>query len=109
MGLTWRCRKTHKISTESGIHKIKDVKVSIHNNTWLQDSNLSLELITEMVYLWSQHFSNSTIEHEVNISHQTVTEWLAYSQDVCNYTVMQESKQIGGHSIHLEIDESKFG
>ena len=108
-GLTWRCRKTHKISTESGIYKIKDVKASIRNNTWLQDSNLSLELITEMVYLWLQHFSNSTIEHELNISHQTAIEWSAYLRDVCNYTVMQESEQIGGPDIHVEIDESKFG
>ena len=48
--------------------------------------NLSLELITEIVYLW-----------------------LAYLRDVCNYTVMQESKQIGGPGIHVEFDESKFG
>ena len=75
----------------------------------MQDSNLSLELITELVYLWSQHFSNSTIQHKLNISHQTIIEWSAYLRDVCSYTVMQESKQIGGLGIHVEIDESKFG
>ena len=108
-GITWRCRKTHNISTVNGNYKIKDVKVSIRHNTWLQDSNLSLELITELVYLWLQHFSNSTIQHELNISHQTIIEWLAYLWDVCNYTVIQESKQIGGLGIHVEIDENKFG
>ena len=93
----------------NGNYKIKDVKVSIHYNTWLQDLNLSLELITELVYFWLQHFSNSTIQHKLNIFLQTIKEWLAYLQDVCYYTVMQESKQIGGLGIHVEIDESKFG
>ena len=73
-GITWRCRRTHSISMVNGNYKIKDVKVSICHNTWLQDSNLSLELITEMVYLWLQHFSNSTIQHKLNISHQTIIE-----------------------------------
>ena len=103
-GITWRCRKTHKISMVNGNYKIKDVKVSICHNTWLQDSNLSLELITELFYLWSQHFSNSTIQHELNISHQTIIEWSTHLQDVCNYAVMQESEQIGGPGIHVEID-----
>ena len=76
-GVTWRYRKTRNISMVNGNYKIKDVKVSMHHNTWLQDSNLSLELITEMVYLLSQHLSNSTIEHKLNISHQTIIEWSA--------------------------------
>ena len=53
--------------------------------------------------------SNSTIKHELNISDQTIIEWFAYLWDVCNYTVMQESKQISGPGIHVEINECKFG
>ena len=53
-GLTWRCRKVHCITTEKGQYKVKDVKVSIRHETWMSDSNLCLELITELVYLWSQ-------------------------------------------------------
>ena len=75
----------------------------------MSDSNLSLEVITELVYLWSQKLSNSAIEHELKLSHRTVIEWSAYLRDVCNYTVLEESEQIGGEGVHVEIDESKFG
>ena len=108
-GLTWRCRKVHCITTEKGQYKVKDVKVSIQHETWMSDSNLSLEVITEVVYLWSQRLSNSAIEHELQLSHRTVMEWSAYLWDVCNYTVLEESEQIGGEGVHVEIDESKFG
>ena len=75
----------------------------------MSDSNLSLEVITELVYLWSQKLSNSAIEHELKLSHRTVIEWSAYLRDVCNYTVLEESEQIGGEGVHVEMDESKFG
>ena len=47
-------------------------------------------------------------EHELKLSHRTVIEWSAYLRDVCNYTVLEESEQIG-EGVHVEIDESKFG
>ena len=75
----------------------------------MSDSNQSLEVITELVYLWSQRLSNSAIEHELKLSHRTVIEWSAYLRDVCNYTVLEESEQIGGEGVHVEINESKFG
>ena len=28
---------------------------------------------------------------------------------MCNYTVLEESEQIGREGVHVEIDESKFG
>ena len=58
-GLTWRCHKVHCITTEKGQYKVKDVKVSIRHETWMSDSNLSLEFITELVYLWSQKLSRT--------------------------------------------------
>ena len=99
-GLTWRCHKVHCIQTEKGQYKVKDVKLSICHDTSLNDFNLSLEVITALVYLWSQCLSNSVIEHELKLSHQMVIEWSAYLRDVCNYTVIQESEQIGGEGVH---------
>ena len=107
--MTWRCCKVHCIQTEKGQYKVKDVRLSIHHDTWLNDSNFSLEVITELVYLWLQRLSNSAIGHELKLSHQMVIEWSAYLRDVCDYTVIQESEQIEGEGVHVEIDESKFG
>lgn len=108
-GITWRCRRTHTVSSVKGEYKVKDVKASIRENTWIQDSNLSLELIVELLYLWSHGFTNAEIEHELKLSKKTVIEWCAYLREVCFEVCVENSCQIGGPGIEVEIDESKFG
>lgn len=108
-GLIWRCRKTHKISKDNKNYVVKDVKVSIREDSWIIDAKISLEVIIELIYLWSQGFSPSEIEHELQISNKTVIEWSAYLREVCVSTVMDNSCAIGGDGVEVEIDESKFG
>ena len=67
-GLTWRCRKKHKIIDGNKVSTAHDVKVSICQYSWMEDSNQKLEDIVEMIYLWSQHPDLATIEHELKIS-----------------------------------------
>ena len=43
--LTWRCRKVHHVKSEEKKYTVKDVKVSIRQNSWIFDVHLSLELI----------------------------------------------------------------
>ena len=108
-GLTWRCRKTHKYTKDGKQYSCKDVKVSIRNLTWMQDSNLELGVIVELIYLWSQGTPLIQIEHELHLSHKTVIEWSAYFRDICQFKIMSNSCKIGGPGVHVEIDESKFG
>lgn len=108
-GLTWRCRQTHRYHLDDKPYVCKDVKLSIRNGTWIQDSNLTPGIILELVYLWSQGMPLTHIEHELMVSHKTVIEWSAYLRDICQYKVMEASCKIGGPGIHVEIDESKFG
>ena len=82
-GLTWRCRKKHKIIDGNKVYTVHDVKVSIHQYSWMEDSNLKLEDIVEMIYLWSQHHDLTIIEHELKISKNTLIEWFTYIRDVC--------------------------
>ena len=63
-GLTWRCRKTHKIQDGEKTFTTKEVKVSIRQNSWIEDSNLSLENIVELLYWWSQDHDIGTVQHE---------------------------------------------
>ena len=107
--LTWRCRKVHTVLVDGKKCVVKDVKVSIRSDTWIYDSNLSLECIVEMMYLWSQGFSNNEIQHELKVSKKTLIEWTAYFRDVAMNKCMRSSTQIGGPGIEVEIDESKFG
>ena len=108
-GFTWRCRSVHMCTTKNMTYKIKDVKVSIRTNSWMKDANLTVEEILELIYLWSHGYSIGDIEHELKISHRTIVEWTMYLRETCTSVVMEQSQQIGGQDIHVEIDESKFG
>ena len=69
-GLTWRCRKVHNACKNERKYTVKDVKVSIHTDTWLSDNNLPLNIIVELMYLGSQKFTNTEIQHELKLSKQ---------------------------------------
>ena len=88
---------------------MKDVKLTIRHESWLVDSQLHLQQILELVYLWSQSFSVDEIVHELQISNKTVIEWIHFFRECCFTTMIESSEKIGGNSIEIEVDESKFG
>ena len=63
------------------MYTVCDVKVSICQYSWMEDSNL--KDIVEMIYLWSQHHKLATIQHELKISKKTLIEWFTYIRDAC--------------------------
>ena len=103
-GQTWRCRKQHSVVKGDLKCNVKDVKLTLRHESWLVDSKVKLELITELIYLWLQE-----IMHELALSKKTVIEWSFFFHESCFTTVMDESQMIGGNGIEVEIDESKFG
>lgn len=105
----WRCRKIHKIVKDEKEFKVKDVKVSIREGSWIKDAKLSIEEITEMMYLWSQGFDNKEIQHELKLSNKTVVEWTIFFRECITMIMIKHSEPIGGQDIEVEIDESKFG
>ena len=105
----WRCRKIHKVIRNNGTYTVKDVKLSIRHHSWIVDAKLPLEIILELIYLWSQGFSQGEIMHELKLSNKTVTEWTNFFRESCISAVIDNSTPIGGNSIEVEIDKSKFG
>ena len=99
----WQCRKVHKVVTD-----IKSY-VTIHHNSWLVDAKLPMETVQEMAYLWSQSCSLNEIIHELNISNKTAIEWCTFFRECCISRIIDNSQQIGGNGVEVEIDESKFG
>ena len=61
------------------------------------------------MYLWSQSFTVDEIIHELKLSKKTVIEWTTFFRECCVTTMIDNSEQIGGNGIEVEIDESKFG
>ena len=90
-GLTWRCRKVHNACKNDRKYTVKDVKLSIHTDTWISDSNLSLNIIVELIYLWSQRFTNIEIQHEVKLSKQTIIGWTAFLREICLHEIFESS------------------
>ena len=66
-GQTWRCRKQHSVVKGDLKYNVKDVKLTIRHESWLVDSKVKLELITELIYLWSQGFTIDEIMHELGL------------------------------------------
>ena len=90
----WRCRKIHKVIRSNGIYTVKDVKLSIRHHSWIVDAKLSLEIILELIYLWSQGFSQGEIVHELKLSNKTVTEWKNFFRESCISAVIDNSTPI---------------
>ena len=105
----WHCHRAHTLHQHDGTYKVKDIKLSIRHQSWLVDSKLSFETVLEFVYLWSQGFTHSEVMHELKLSKKTVMEWFMFFRESCIYSVMEQSEQIGGNGVEVEIDESKFG
>ena len=105
----WHCCKAHTLHKDYGSYKVKDIKLSIRHQSWLVNSKLSLETVLEFVYLWSQGFTHSEVMHELKLSKKTVTEWFMFFRECCIYSVMEQSEQIDGNGVEVEIDKSKFG
>ena len=105
----WRCRKAHTVVKGNCKYTMKDVKLTIHHESWLVDSKLPLQYIVELMYLWSQSFSVDEIMHELKLSKKTVVEWANFFREACFTTLIDGSEQIGGNGVEVEIDESKFG
>ena len=105
----WRCRKKHKVSSGQLTSVTKDVKLSIRHQSWLVDTKVSLPIVCELMYLWSQGFSIEEIIHELKISRKTAIEWTVFFPEACFTMMLEHSEPIGGNGIEVEIDESKFG
>lgn len=107
--LAWRCRKVHKVTDGLKTYVIKDVKVTIRKGSWIQHSNLTLEDIIKMIYLWANDYTTTQICHELQMSQRTVIEWTQFLRESCVAKMLDGSQQIGGENVEVEIDESKFG
>ena len=102
----WRCRKVHTVAAGDRKYKCKDVKLSIRHESWLVDTKIPLEIVLELMYLWSQAFSVTEIIHELRLSKKTVIEWSTFFRESCISAIIDRSEAIGGNGVEVEIDES---
>ena len=97
----WYCR----IKTGPKKH---EHKLSFRTGTFFEKSNMTIEEILQILYLWVHGHSQKNIQHVVGISSSTDVDWASICRGVCEVSVMRNSEKIGGQGIMVEIDESKF-
>jgi len=82
-------------------------KKSIVKDTFCGNSNLPVNTILLIAFLWCTGSTHSAIQQQTGVSKNTVTDWWQYCQELVGMTL--ENDKIGGPGIVVEIDESKFG
>lgn len=106
------CANTTYIKNE---HK-KRVKVKCNyrifgkNNTFFNNSNLTIKEICHFVGLWLFVTPKQTVlEKELGWSSKTVVDWTSFCREVCLIVINKNSEKLGGPGKIVEIDEAKFG
>jgi transposase-like protein len=56
---------------------------SIRLHSFFFRSHLSLHQCICILYMWSYNYSCSVMKHELNISKQSVTDWMSFIREVC--------------------------
>ena len=58
--------------------------------------------------MWIQGQSQKNIQHELGISSATDVYCCSFCREVCEVAVINNSENIGGQGLVVEIEESKF-
>ena len=112
-------RHDHKTPVVFRCHNknCKKQYISIRDGSFFDNSNLSVEQVLLIVYVFSAKITSyEQIIHECQLSSEsqlskaTVADWLSFCREVCLETIARETpKLIGGLGLTVEVDESKFG
>ena len=92
-GLVWRCPK-HKGN-----------KISVRQESWLQDSRLTFQQFVLMAYLRAMDTRNFPVVQMLGVADKTVIQYYQYFRDVCSHWLVEHLQPIGGLGIIVEIDE----
>lgn len=91
----WVCRANNKqCSTKS-----------IRSGSFFENAKLSLPISIQFLYMWANDFDNKHIAHELEISEQSVVDWLNMCREVCQH-YCDHQQQLGGRNKYIEIDET---
>jgi transposase-like protein len=79
---------------------------SIRQQTFLENSKLSLSHFIWIAYFWASKASMTQICHYLGLSEPTVIDWLNLIREVCSWKLLQLDQKIGGVGHVVQVDES---
>jgi transposase-like protein len=98
-GVRWMCPRCKKYSQ------------SVRANSFFSKSNLPLDKIIYILYLWSRQSPQYLVQDELDLSQTTVVDWYNFARDVTVKWIEDNPPKIGGFdenldAIIVEIDET---
>ena len=72
-------------------------------------SKLTIAEVLLFTYHWWYATPMKFIQQEYGMSNSTCVKWSAFCREIAIDQVIDNSQQIGGPGVIVEIDESKFG
>lgn len=96
-GIRWKC------------WKCKSTK-SIKKNSVFENSNLPINILIKLMYLWVNELQSNIIAFEQGInSKHTTTKWFKFLRELIAHYQLTNQTKLGGPNKIVEIDEMKLG
>lgn len=89
----------------------KDCRESkpLRDGTFLANSRLDFRTVVIFIYCWSKEYTSIKFcESELNMNHNTCTDWNSYMREVCENNLLNNPLVIGGPNMNVEVDETCF-
>ncbi len=108
-----QCRSIMKINYKRNSYLCTKTRCrnqkSIFKDTIFYKSNLKLNIILHIAYLYLLKMPIKGIMTSTGCSPNTITKWCLNVRQLCTDSLELEEKKIGGEGIIVEIDETKLG
>lgn len=86
--------------------KHKTVKISLKKGTFLENSNLSFQMLVKICYAWSTNRPVFRAVEEFSLQEKSVIKWYQHFRDVCSRNLILNEYKIGGVGHIVQIDET---
>ena len=112
-GLCTKCKRKVSYSEKKEAFRCNNRKClkeqSICQGTFFENSNISIQKILEIWYLYFRRMPVTQIVEAVEVGTHTVCKWTKKVRNLITESISQIETKLGGPGIVVEIDETKLG
>ena len=91
---------------QSIVHNPAHVIRSVRKGSWFSQSHLSICNVLRVTRCWFLRIGNESLMQDVKVSEHAVVDWCMFFMEVCMTTVIDDSVQIGGEGMIVQVDKN---
>ena len=99
-GFIWKCQTKNCPRYQHSL--------SVRKDSFFSHSNLPLHKWVYVMYLWSEHPSETKAYRQVSVSEKSMIDFYNFFRGVCTRYFEQHPIQLGGPGVRIEVDDSCF-